>query len=63
MDQNVKSLLHSLIFALLYVILFLILIPPLIKLLDEKMGKILYGILVAGAVGVALRLRFLSRHL
>lgn len=46
----------------MYVILFLILLPPVIKLLDERAGKILYGLLVTGAVGVAFRLRFLSQH-
>ena len=63
MDPKTKSILQTLIFAVLYLILFIILLPPLIKLMDEKLGKILYGVLVAGAVLVALRLRLLSRHL
>ena len=62
-DPKVKSGFHAVIFSLLYVILFVILIPPLIKVLDERQGKILYGALVAGAVLVALRLRFLARHM
>ncbi len=36
--------------------------PPLIRLLDDLWGKILYGVLVAGAVAVAFRLRALSRR-
>lgn len=63
MDPKTKTLLQSLIFSLMYALLFLILAPPLIKLMDQRAGKVLYGLLVAGAVGVALRLRFLSRDL
>lgn len=63
MDPRIKHSFQNLIFAVLYLILFLILMPPLIKLLDERVGRVLYGVLVAGAVLVALRLRFLSRHL
>lgn len=62
MEPTTKKAFQAVIFALMYVILFLILLPPVINLLDERAGKILYGILVAGAVGVAFRLRFLSQH-
>jgi hypothetical protein len=62
-DADAKSCFHSIIFSILYVLLFVILIPPLIKVLDETWGKLLYGVLVAGAVIVAFRLRFLARHL
>ncbi len=62
MDPKNKAFQQTVVFSLLYVILFLVLLPPLIKLLDGRAGKILYGVLTAGAVAVALRLRFLSRH-
>jgi hypothetical protein len=63
LDPEIKSSFQAVIVAVLYVMLFVILIPPLIQLLDERWGKVLYGVLVAGAVIVAFRLRFLSRHL
>jgi len=63
MDPKIKSAFETLIFSLLFLILFVILIPPLIKLLDIRQGKILYGVLVAGAVAVAFRLRSLGRRL
>ena len=62
MEPTVKKAFQAVIFALMYLILFAILLPPVIKLLDQPMGKVLYGVLVAGAVGVAFRLRFLSQH-
>jgi F0F1-type ATP synthase membrane subunit b/b' len=62
LDPTIKKAFQAVIFALMYVILFLILLPPVINLLDERAGKVLYGLLVAGAVGVAFRLRFLSQY-
>lgn len=63
MDPRIRNAFQVVIFALLYIILFLMLMPPLLKLLDSPAGKILYGVLVAGAVLVALRLRLLFRQL
>ena len=63
LDPITKNGFNIVIFSLLYIILFLILIPPLIKMLDDVWGKIFYGVLVAGAVVVAFRLRSLSRNL
>lgn len=63
MDPNVRTVLQTLIFAVLYLILFIILLPSLIRLLDQTTGKIAYGVLVAGGVGVALRLRQLSQRI
>ncbi len=63
MDPKIKRGVQTVIFGLLYVLLFLILMPSLIRLLDDRWGKILYGVLVAGAVGVAFRLRAVSRDL
>ncbi|HRY29268.1 MAG TPA: hypothetical protein P5079_04435 [Elusimicrobiota bacterium] len=62
MEQQTRKAFQEIIFALLYIILFLVLMPPLIRLLDDLWGKILYGVLVAGAVAVAFRLRALSRR-
>jgi hypothetical protein len=62
LEPTIKKAFQAVIFALMYLILFAILLPPVIKLLDQRMGKVLYGVLVAGAVGVAFRLRFLSQH-
>lgn len=65
MDQNpnAKRLLQTLVLAVLFLLLFVILLPPLLTLLHETVGKVLYGILVAGAVALALRLRVLSHTL
>jgi len=62
LEQQTRKAFQEIIFALLYIILFLVLMPPLIRLLDDLWGKILYGVLVAGAVAVAFRLRALSRR-
>ena len=61
--DNVKESLHSLIFSVLFVLLFLILLPLVVKTMDERAGKILYGALAAGAVGVAIRLRIVARKM
>jgi phosphoglycerol transferase MdoB-like AlkP superfamily enzyme len=61
--DDVKEVLHSLIFAVMFGLLFLILLPLVVKLIDERTGKILYGALAAGAVGVAIRLRFVARKI
>ena len=63
MDPKVKTCLQALIFSFMYAILFLVLLPVLLKIMDQQNGKILYGVLVAGGLAVALRLRFLSRRL
>jgi hypothetical protein len=63
LDPIVKSLLHTLVFAVLYVILFVILLPSLLRILERPAGQTLYGLLVAGGVLLALRLRQLSRQL
>jgi hypothetical protein len=62
LDPTIRTVLQNLIFAVLYLILFVILLPSLIRLLDQTAGKIAYGVLVAGGVGLALRLRQLSRR-
>ena len=61
--NDVKDALHALIFAVMFVMLFVILLPVLVKTMDGRAGKILYGVLTAGAVGLALRLRSLARKL
>jgi hypothetical protein len=58
-----KIVVQSLITAVLYLTLFVTLIPPLLRILDTPNGKALYGVLLVGAVLVALRLRHLSRRL
>lgn len=63
MDAQVRSVLQSLIFAVLYLLLFVIALPYLLRVLDQPTGKIAFGVLVAGGVGVAIRLRQLSRRL
>lgn len=61
--QPIKILLHTLVITVLYVIFFIILIPPLIAVLPLPWGKVLYGVLVAIAVGLSFRLRLLSQKL
>lgn len=63
MDPQTRSALQTIVFSLLFVLLFLILLPAVVKLLGETWGKILYGVLVAGALGVAFRLRLLSQRI
>ena len=60
MDPTVKTVLHTLIFSVLYLLLFVIVLPSLLRILDHASGKILFGVLVFGAVGLAIRLRQLS---
>ncbi|MGQ0645513.1 MAG: hypothetical protein ACT4O3_08485 [Elusimicrobiota bacterium] len=61
MDPETKRAVHSLIFAVLYLLLFVILLPPLIRVLDQTWGRVLYGAMVAGGVAVAFRLRHIAR--
>ncbi|MBK8870556.1 MAG: hypothetical protein KBD85_05420 [Elusimicrobia bacterium] len=63
MDAKIKPLLHALAVAVLYLVLFAIVTPPLLKVLDKPFGKVVYGILVLGGVGVAVRLRHLLHRL
>jgi hypothetical protein len=63
MDPRIKSALTTLTFAVLYLILFVALLPALLKILDQRPGRVLYGVLVGGAVVLALRLRTVSRRL
>lgn len=63
MDAKFKLLLQALVVAVLYLVLFVIVTPPLLKVLDKTFGKIIYGILVLGGVGVAVRLRQLFHRL
>jgi hypothetical protein len=62
-DPQTKSAFQAVIFSILFVLLFLILLPAVVKLLDETWGRVLYGVLVLGAVGVAFRLRLLAKRL
>jgi hypothetical protein len=61
LDPETKRSLQAVIFCLMYVILFLILLPPLIRRLDDWVGKTLYTVLSVGAIALALRLRYLSK--
>lgn len=61
-DWLIKKTVQTIIFVLLYIILFVILLPPLLKMMDQPMGKILYGVMVVGAIGIAVRLRFLFKN-
>jgi len=61
LDREIKQAFQVIIFSLLFILLFLILMPPLMGFIQERWGKILYGVLVAGAFFVALRLRLLAR--
>lgn len=63
MDTKIKPLLQALVVAVLYLILFVIITPTLLKVLDKPFGKVVYGILVLGGVGVAVRLRHLAHRL
>lgn len=63
MDTKIKPIVQALVVGVLYVVLFVIVTPPLLTVLDKPVGKILYGILVAGGVGVAVRLRHLLHRL
>ena len=63
MEPRSKHLLHALVVAVLYLVLFVIAMPALLKALDKTVGKIIYGILVVGGVGVAVRLRQLLHRL
>jgi hypothetical protein len=62
-DPQTKSAFQAVIFSILFVLLFLILLPAVVRLLDETWGRVLYGVLVLGAVGVAFRLRLLAKRL
>jgi hypothetical protein len=62
MEPQPRKLLQTLVFAVLYAFLFLILMPPLLRVMDQSWGKALYGVLVAGAVAIAFRLRALLRE-
>jgi hypothetical protein len=61
--DDVKSALNTLIFSVMFLLLFCLLLPVLVKVLDQTAGKALYGVLAAGAVWVAVRLRALSRRM
>jgi hypothetical protein len=63
METKSKLLLHALVMAVLYLVLFVVVMPALLKVLDKTVGKIIYGILVVGGVGVAVRLRHLLHRL
>jgi hypothetical protein len=52
-----KRILHLVIVAQVFSLLFLILMPVLIGILNDRWGKLLYCILVIGAVGLAMALR------
>lgn len=61
--STLKPVIQTLVFAVLFLILFVLILPPLLPLLGQTAGKTLYGLFVAGAVAVALRLRHLARRL
>ncbi|MBK8575797.1 MAG: hypothetical protein IPN90_09010 [Elusimicrobia bacterium] len=63
MDPTVKDILKTLIVSVLYLLLFVVTLPLLLRVLDQTAWKFVFGGLVFCGVGLAIRLRQLSRRL